>query len=130
MNLTRRFYAASALLFAVFAAIVWLSSSPHAQGVPPTVKVTTVNPATFYARNVALTTSPAQLPALTLASGIICTPRTTNTGSTWVGGLDMTTSTNQLPLANGQPFALGVTSLSAVYAYSTVSGDILDCYGN
>jgi hypothetical protein len=105
-------------------------SAALSQGVVPTVNVQPINPAAFYVRNITLTTSPVQLPSLALLNGVICTPRLSNTGATFVGGADMSTSVNKLPLTNGAPFASGVTQLSALRAYSTVGGDILDCYGN
>ena len=114
----------------IFALALFAPSIAMAQGVPPTVKVQPQNPSAFYARNVTLTTSPAALPSLTLLNGAICTPEISNTGQTFIGGADMTTGTNKIALPVGQPFASGVTSLSSLYAYSTVSGDILDCYGN
>ena len=55
---------------------------------PAEINAVIVNPAAFYVRNITLTTSPAQLPSLTLANGVVCTPRATNVGTTYVGGAE------------------------------------------
>ncbi|MBB4199026.1 hypothetical protein CCR94_08035 [Rhodoblastus sphagnicola] len=91
--------------------------------------ISSANPSTVFAFRQTATLSAAALPSQVVVNGVVCTALSANTGTIYVGGVGVTTSTGY-PLVAGQSISYAATNASAIYMIGTNTTDVLACTGN
>ena len=93
------------------------------------VAVNSPNPSTVIANSYTVSTSVVALPSVSLTNGVVLMATSSNTGTVYVGGSTITSSTG-FPLAAGQSVYYAVSNLSAIYVLGTNTSDTLKYTGN
>jgi hypothetical protein len=105
---------------------ITLGAKPSAASIPVVLAtdaplgVSSVNPATITAGQVAVTSTAAALPAFAYTNGIVITASVNNTARIYVGAVGVTTGTGY-PLEAGQSIAYGIVNGSAIYLVSAAA---------
>jgi hypothetical protein len=93
------------------------------------IQTTGFMPASIYSGQKTLSTSASALSSLVLYNGVVLTASSTNTGTVYVGGSTVTTSTGYA-LIPGQSISYAVSNQSSIYVVGTNTTDTLYFTGN
>lgn len=112
-----------------FSVAAYVACAGTYSGVPGTIDTSGVTPAPVVSFQQTAATSAAALQGNTFTNGVVCTAKTSNTGTIYVGGSGVTTAAGY-PLSAGQSISYGVGNSNQISIIGTNTTDVLACTGN